>query len=98
MAEYPAPPTSTRAAILSEAERLINGDRARTYGDAKENFERVAELWTVVLDTPVTAIQVGLCLLQLKVARAITAPLHKDSYVDAAGYIALTGEIALNES
>ncbi|WP_019148807.1 DUF6378 domain-containing protein [Timonella senegalensis] len=97
MADYPKPRHITRDELLVEAETLINGDRAETYGSAAENFARVAALWTVVLGTPVTATQVGLCLLELKVARAITAPNHRDSYVDAAGYIALTGEIALNE-
>lgn len=83
-----------RSEILSTAESLINGDRAKDYGDASENFERIGKLWEPVLGVPVSAEQVALCLTQLKVARLITSPTHQDSWVDAAGYIALGGEIA----
>ncbi|WP_435298508.1 DUF6378 domain-containing protein [Timonella sp. A28] len=91
-------PEAKRSEVLKTASSLISGDRAAVYGDACENFKRIAELWEPILGVNVTATQVGLCLTQLKVARIITAPQHEDSFVDAAGYIALTAEIALNES
>jgi hypothetical protein len=83
-----------RSEILTTAESLINGQRAQDYGDAAENFQRIADLWKPVLGINVTATDVALCLAQLKVARLITSPTHEDSWVDAAGYIALGGEIA----
>ncbi|QEP08841.1 hypothetical protein F0M17_02265 [Glutamicibacter sp. ZJUTW] len=83
--------------MLTTAEQLINGDRAKDYGDASENFQRIANLWTPILGVQVTATDVALCLTQLKVARLITSPAHKDSWIDAAGYIALGGEIANKE-
>ena len=83
-----------RADILTTAEQLINGDRARNYGDAATNFQRIADLWTPILGVTVTSEQVALCLTQLKIARLIQSPTHEDSWVDAAGYIALGGEIA----
>lgn len=83
-----------RGQVLTTAGDLINGDRARDYGDAAENFQRIADLWTPILGKAVTAADVALCLTQLKVARLITSPGHGDSWVDAAGYIALGGEIA----
>ena len=36
-----------RDEILKEAENLINGDRAKDYGDAEDNFERIATGWNV---------------------------------------------------
>lgn len=89
-----------RDQILTTAGGLINGDRARDYGDASENFQRIADLITPVLagklkpGTRVDAHEVALILTQLKVACLITSPAHEDSWVDAAGYIALGGEIA----
>ena len=83
-----------RADTLPTAEQLINGDRARNYGDAATNFQRIADLWTPILGVTVTSEQVALCLTQLKIARLIQSPTHEDSWVDAAGYIALGGEIA----
>lgn len=90
-------PPFTRETVLTTAEQLINGQRAKDYGDASENFQRIADLWTPILGVQVTASDVALCLTQLKVARLITSPTHKDSWVDAAGYIALGGEIANKE-
>lgn len=83
-----------RVDILATANELINGQRAKDYGDAATNFQRIADLWAPILGASVRADQVALCLTQLKVARLITSPAHEDSWVDAAGYIALGGEIA----
>lgn len=83
-----------RSAILGAADRIINGQRAHDYGDAAESFGRLAALWTATLGVPITPAQVALCLLQLKVSRLCTSPGHADSWIDAAGYIALGGEIA----
>ena len=80
--------------MLAEAERVVNGDRKQTYGDALRSFTRIADLWTPVLGVPVTAHQVALCLVQLKVSRAVGRPDHADSYVDMAGYTALAAELA----
>lgn len=81
-----------RTEILKRAEELINGKRATEYGDAYENHERIAKLWTVVLGMDVSVGQVYLCLNQLKVSRLIETPDHEDSWIDLAGYAALGGE------
>ena len=83
-----------RDGILTSAADLINGQRAADCGDAAESFARLAALWTATLGVPITAAQVALCLLQLKVSRLCVTPSHADSWIDAAGYIALGGEIA----
>ena len=35
--------------ILDVAKEKINGERADDYGDAYENFERIAEGWNIIL-------------------------------------------------
>ena len=86
-----------RARILSTAEKLINGDRAKAYGHPKENFGRIAALWNAQLgkklSEPLTAEDVAYALVQLKMSRLANTPGREDSLVDVAGYIALAGEL-----
>jgi len=83
-----------RTQILHEADALITGPRADAYGPPQKNFGNIATLWTPIFGVGVTPVQVALALSQLKVARLIQSPDHEDSWVDAAGYIALGGELA----
>ena len=71
--------------ILQEADRIINGERRESYGGVLESFDRIARLWEPVLGVEVSAEQVGLCLIQLKVARYLHGQ-QRDSIVDIAGY------------
>tara|TARA_R100001509_G_scaffold130320_1_gene83651 strand:+ start:248 stop:502 length:255 start_codon:yes stop_codon:yes gene_type:complete len=81
-----------RKEILNKAESLVNGPRAKQYGDAHENHARIAQLWSVLLDKPVTIQQVYQCMVAVKLARLIVTPDHEDSWVDICGYGALGGE------
>tara|TARA_R110002153_G_scaffold96348_3_gene230663 strand:- start:2542 stop:2805 length:264 start_codon:yes stop_codon:yes gene_type:complete len=80
-----------REEILSTAAELINGDRDRDYGDAHKNFQDVARLWSVILETEITEQQFVLCMIMLKAARLMKTD-HEDSWVDLCGYAALGGE------
>jgi hypothetical protein len=71
--------------VLSEAERIINGSRRQDYGDTYDSFDLIGRLWGDVLGVEVTAEQVALCMIQLKVARWINGQ-QRDSVVDIAGY------------
>ncbi|MDP7733678.1 DUF6378 domain-containing protein [Mycobacterium paragordonae] len=81
--------------ILQEAERLINGERQESYGNATESHERIADLWTAYLGdvTPLTAFDVVNMMVLLKVSRSKgglnSHQFQRDSYVDIAGYAAL---------
>ena len=79
--------------VLQEAERIINGQRRRDYGDAKESFERIAVGWSVILETPVTGVQVALCMDWLKTARFLKSG-DRDSLVDKGGYTGLAARLA----
>jgi hypothetical protein len=73
--------------ILDKAKAAVYGDRNDDYGTVTENFQTVADLWSTVLKTKVTPEQVGLCMVQLKVARQMYKP-KRDNLVDGAGYFA----------
>ena len=81
-----------REEILQEAETLINGDRAKDYGDAYVNHKRIADMWSVVFGKEVTVRQVILCMIAMKMARLVHDS-KEVSWVDVCGYAALGGEL-----
>ena len=88
------PREKPREVILNKASALIVGDRNSDYGDPLENHARIANLWQVVLGIPIRPDQAALCMALVKVARLVHTPDHEDSWIDAAGYFAIGGEIA----
>ena len=84
-----------RARTLDTAKDLVNGQRAQDYGPPEVNFGRIADLWKPIFGPDVTPAKVALALTQLKIARLIQSIDHEDSWVDAAGYIALGSELSL---
>lgn len=85
--------TSEREAVLADASRAVVYSRASEYGDVKVNFTRIAALWEAAFGWPVAAFQVALAMDLVKTARLTNNPLHRDSWVDKAGYAALGAEI-----
>ena len=92
-----------REEILSTASQLISVDREAEYGTPQNNFKVVRDLWMAYLGSigvpagnlEVTDVPIMLALLKL--ARTITGYPKFDTYTDMAGYIALAGEIALED-
>lgn len=87
-----------RKKILKSADDLIDGQRARDYGDALEMHRRIAAGWSEILGVEVKAHEAALCMVWLKMSRLVETPDHEDSYVDAAAYVALAGEIQKRDS
>lgn len=87
-----------RAQTLATAETLINGERAKTYGEPQENFGRIANLWNAQFGHKIrekfTATDVALALTHLKLSRLAVTPGHADSWIDAVGYLGLGSEVA----
>ena len=81
-----------RKQILEKAEKMINGPRAKAYGDAHEHHKRIAKLWSVILEKEVTVSQAYQCMIAVKLSRLIETPEHEDSWLDICGYSALGGE------
>ena len=59
--------------LLQHAAAIVR-DRRCLYGDPSDLFERLAVRWSQVLACKVTPAQVGLCLIDLKLARSSTIP------------------------
>ena len=78
--------------LAAYAAKLVNEDRAQLYGHPLDNLTRAAHIWSVILDHTVTAEQVALCMVGLKIARQV----HKeqvDNVADAIGYLLTYGMI-----
>lgn len=80
---------SIQDSINHEAHKIINGARQTAYGSPTESFSKIAVLWSEVLNTHVTPEQVLLCMIQLKVVRAMNGG-ERDNFVDIAGYAGLS--------
>jgi hypothetical protein len=83
-----------RTSVLKEADNLICEDRNKSYGPVYSMYDRIASGWSTILNTNITKEQIGMMMVWMKIARLINAPNHRDSWVDVAGYAALTAEIA----
>lgn len=86
--------------ILQEAERIIEGDREKTYGKFDKNLENIAALWRLYIDMIaddegtfyLEAKDVAMMMILLKIARETNA--HKrDNLVDIAGYASLAAKL-----
>jgi len=83
--------------MLRHAADVVSGDRAKDYGDITELHQRIADLWNYWLDSKfgkITAYDVAIMMVLLKVARLMHAPGHSDSHVDIAGYASIAEEIS----
>lgn len=83
--ERPANPMMSVDDIASYAAQLVQKDRNADYDHPLDNFTRIARIWEVILDAPVTAEQVALCMVGVKIGREV----HKtklDNTVDGIGY------------
>ncbi|AKC03090.1 phosphofructokinase [Gordonia phage Gsput1] len=83
-----------KAQVLDQAKALLGGDRQDDYGDARENHERIARLWSEALGVKVEAWQVAVCMGMVKVSRAVQSPDKADTWVDMAAYAAIGGEVS----
>lgn len=83
--------------VLATAKTYICGAREQTYGSAKDNFGRIAALWSAYLPVEVTPADVACMMILLKMSRLSTTPDHMDSWIDIAGYAACGGEVSTAE-
>lgn len=71
--------------IAAYAARLVSDDRQNEYGHPFDNLDRAARIWSVILGADVTAEQVALCMIGMKIARQVHKP-KPDTVVDVIGY------------
>ena len=83
--------------FLNRASVLVQGQREKDYGDKKENHNNIAKLWSAYLGISVTAHDVALMMVLLKMARTKLGAVSKDTYIDMSAYGAIAGEIKFRE-
>lgn len=86
------------APFLDEVKRLVTGDRAFEYGDKTAYCNRIATLWNFWLQQRpqqeyLSAYDVAMMMLLVKIARLMQTPGHQDSHIDIAGYVAIMEEV-----
>ena len=87
----------TRSEILDKAKEIVNGQREQDYGPVENNFQLIADLWTIYLSKHkglISAKDVAVMMCLFKIARIATGVGTMDSYVDLCGYAACGGEIS----
>ena len=81
------------ATLLDKAAAVLD-ERWHAYGAADAAFEAIAARWSPTLGRPVSAAQVVLCMIDLKLVRLAHDPDHEDSLIDVIGYAALFPEVS----
>ena len=93
-----------RDEVLDKAKELINGQRAKDYGDAYDNFTRIADGWNLIVKEAqctngyITPQHVALMLDWMKTARLLHNLDSADGWVDKVGYSALGSECGDREN
>ena len=80
------------AALLDKAAAVLE-ERGQAYGAADAAFAAIAARWSITLGHPVSATDVVLCMIDLKLVRLAHDPAHEDSLIDVIGYAALFPEV-----
>lgn len=79
--------------IINQALQLLK-PRGDVYGTVRENHERIARIANELTNGKLTARDVALVLVAVKLSRLAQSPDHADSYVDAINYLSFAGEFA----
>lgn len=77
--------------MLQEAAKTVQ-KRGEVYGEAKQDMARIAKMWSGILGVDITAAQIPMCMIAVKLSRLSETTGHLDSTVDIAGYAAVLRE------
>jgi len=96
-------PEIVRRDLLAKADRAVNGDRNKDYGDPTRDFERQAVMVQAYLEGIVETRgelriephDIAAIMTIVKVARLVTSPDKEDHWVDIAGYAACGWDCAV---
>lgn len=72
--------------------------RSKVYGNARDTYSLAGKLLSPVCEANLEATNVLLTHAMSKLARALMAPGHIDSWVDICGYFALIAEIQIEDN
>jgi hypothetical protein len=74
------------------AGEVIDG-RVGVYGNPIDTFPRIAQTWSGILGIEVTAADVTLCLMAMKLVRTQVTPDYSDNSDDVEGYLDIFRQI-----
>lgn len=77
-----------------EALAVVLGARSVDYGAPDVAFDRIARLWSVVLEVEITPRRVALLLALMKAARLAENEDRPDGWADLAGYAVIGSTLA----
>ena len=86
-------PKYTDPTIAVDAIRLVDEDRNDSYGTPAENLGRIAEMWSAFIGTEITADDVALMMVLLKISRS-KAGYSRDNAVDGVAYFLIHDSLA----
>ena len=83
--------------ILKEADRIVHGPRNESYGHPIDDYSRVVEIFGIISGMKLTPADGALFMVAVKLARLThnlqNGYIHRDSLVDAAGYLWVFAQI-----
>jgi hypothetical protein len=85
-------PVAHRLEVLDELKGIVCKDRMADYSDAEDNFAHIAGRWSLYLNqrfginVKVANFDVAAMMMDVKISRIAASPLHRDSWIDTAGY------------
>ena len=82
--------------ILSEAERIVNGDRQADYSDPVANFKHIADIASAISKEELSPTTCAIVMIAVKLARE-NYKHKRDNLVDLAGYVEILNRIKENE-
>jgi len=83
----------TDPTIAVDALRLVDEDRQEKYGDYDKNMQRIAEMWSGFLGTDISAMDVALMMVLVKISRS-KAGYARDNAVDGVAYFLIHDSLA----
>lgn len=86
-----------RRLLLEEGIKITCGDRDASYGEPINNFSNTAAIINAVMGLSLTASDVALIMVCVKMAR-MGQHASDDTYIDAAVYAAIVGELTAIEN
>jgi uncharacterized protein DUF6378 len=78
--------------ILEHTADVVD-QRREAYGPPVAIMVAIAARWSLTLGHPVSAAQVTLCMIDLKLTRLCHDPSYRDGVIDVIGYAALLPEV-----
>lgn len=79
--------------VLNTAINTIR-ERGKEYGDVLPSFVRAANIASAILDRRVTAFDVSVVMIAVKMSRLAQNKEHEDSWIDLVAYTAFAAQFA----